>query len=440
MSEEHSRSSIASATYTADTFPYDILKYIRPCKHNAGRPKYHVKKYADIIATFDIECTNLPEIKQAIMWHWQACVDSFVCVGRTWEEYQAFLAGIDENLPEGLCFVQYVHNLGYEFQFLRAIHDFTEEEVFCLTGRKVAKCEIGERFEYRCSYCLTNMSLREFLKKMGVEHQKLELDYQAERYPWTPITQEELDYCIVDVLGLYEALRRMLKQDHQNVANVPLTSTGYVRQDFKKAMRKGGFIQLVHDCAPTYDVYLMLRRAFRGGNTHANRCYTGIIMENVTSYDRSSSYPDVLVNMPYPIRPFERQFIRKLEEVEDGFPYLLEVSFYDIKQRDPFYGCPYLSIHKCYDLKGIINDNGRVVQAEQLRTYLTDVDLGILYQQYDWSKAVVLRAYRSQYGFLPSAMREVTMDYYERKTKLKGVIGQETYYTKAKNKLNSVYG
>ena len=236
-----------------------------PAKNNPGRPKYKVKKYADIIATFDIESTNLPEIKQAFMWHWQACVDGFVCVGRTWEEYQSFLDGVDRCLPEGLCFVQYVHNLGYEFQFLRAIHDFTADEVFCLTGRKVAKCEIGKRFEYRCSYVLTNMSLREFLKKMGVEHQKLELDYSAIRYPWTPITKEELDYCIVDVLGLYEALRRMFKNDNSNIANVPLTSTGYVRQDFKKAMRKGGYIPLVRECAPTYDVYLMLRRAFRGG-------------------------------------------------------------------------------------------------------------------------------------------------------------------------------
>lgn len=241
------------------------MQYVSAAKHNVGRPRYHVKKYADIIATFDIECTNLPDVKQAVMWHWQACVDGLVCVGRTWEEYQQFLDGIDEYLNKDLCFVQYVHNLGYEFQFLRAIHDFKEDEVFCLTGRKVCKCQIGDRFEYRCSYCLTNMSLREFLKKQGVEHQKLELDYNKIRYPWTPVSPEELDYCIVDVLGLYEALRRMLKNDRQNVANVPLTSTGYVRQDFKKAMRKGGFLPLVRECAPSYDVYVMLRRAFRGG-------------------------------------------------------------------------------------------------------------------------------------------------------------------------------
>lgn len=433
-------SSIASATYTVNEFPFDLLQYIGPAKHNVGRPKYHVKKYADIIATFDIECTNLPEIKQAVMWHWQACIDGFVCVGRTWEEYQEFLDGVDKNLNKDLCFVQYVHNLGYEFQFLRAIHDFTEEEVFCLTGRKVCRCSIGDRFEYRCSYCLTNMSLRQFLKKMEVEHQKLELDYMAERYPWTPITQEEQDYCVADVLGLYEALRRMFKQDHMNVASVPMTSTGYVRQDFKKAMRKGGFIPLVRSCAPSYEVYVMLRRAFRGGNTHANRCYTGIIMDNVTSYDRSSSYPDVLINMPYPVKAFEYQLIRSLDEVKEGYPYLLEVEFFDIKQCDPFYGVPYLSIHKCQELTSLINDNGRVVQSSHLITTITDVDLGIIREQYEWSSARVRRAYRSEYGFLPSAMRDVIMDYYQRKTQLKGVAGQEVYYNKAKNKLNSVYG
>ena len=330
--------------------------------------------------------------------------------------------------------------ISYEFQFLRAIHDFKEDEVFCLTGRKVAKCEIGPRFEYRCSYCLTNMSLREFLKKQGVEHQKLEMDYNVIRYPWTPVTPEELDYCIADVLGLYEALRRMMKNDKQNIASVPLTSTGYVRQDFKKAMRKGGFLPLVRDCAPSYDVYIMLRRAFRGGNTHANRCYTGIIMDNVTSYDRSSSYPDVLVNMPYPVKPFTYQLITSLDEVIDGFPYLLEIEFFDIRQRDPFYGVPYLSIHKCQELTSLINDNGRVVQASHLVTTITDVDLQIIRQQYDWSDARIRRAYRSEYGFLPSAMRDVTMDYYRKKTQLKGVAGEEVYYNKAKNKLNSVYG
>ena len=98
---------------TVETFPFDILKYIRASKCSAGHPKFHRKKYADIICTFDIECTNLDDIRQAIMYHWQVCVDGMICVGRTWDEFKAFLKGVDEHLPQGLCMVFYVHNLGY---------------------------------------------------------------------------------------------------------------------------------------------------------------------------------------------------------------------------------------------------------------------------------------------------------------------------------------
>lgn len=283
------------------------------------------------------------------------------------------------------------------------------------------------------------MSLREFLNKMGVEHTKLTMDYSQRRFPWTETTREETAYCIADVLGLYEALRKMFKADKNTIANVPLTSTGYVRADFKKAMRQGGFLPLVHECSPSWEVYLMIRRAFRGGNTHANRCYTGIILDNITSYDRASSYPDVLVNMPYPIKRFEKQFITKLEEIEDGFPYLLAVDFKGVELRDAFWGCPYLSVHKCYNLRNAINDNGRLMKGDFL-TYLTDIDLKIVQEQYTWKSAVIVQAYRSEYGMLPKAMKDVTMDYYEKKTQLKGVVGQEVYYMKSKNKLNSIYG
>ena len=275
---------------------------------------------------------------------------------------------------------------------------------------------------------------------MGVEHQKTELDYSVRRFPWTPLTSEELEYCIIDVLGLYEALRKMFKADGNNLADVPLTSTGYVRTDFKRAMRQGGFLPMVHECAPSYDVYLALRRAFRGGNTHANRCYTGVILDNVTSYDRASSYPDVLVNMPYPVKPFKKDSVTDTEQLLDGFPYVMCIDFFDLDLQDPFYGCPYLSIHKCYNLQGAINDNGRVVRAKRFQTWVTDIDFQIIREQYTWTRAVITTCYRSEYGLLPSAMKDVTMEYYNRKCTLKNVPGEEIFYMKSKNKLNSIYG
>ena len=434
--------------YTVEDFPYEILHFVQRAKRPRGKPRMDNKSYADIICTFDIEATNLPEIKQAVMWHWQSCIDGIVVTGRTWEQYDRFLDRLDRQLPKGLTLVFYVHNLGYEFQWLRAIHNFDalppragdNGEVFCITGRKVVKCSIGRRFEYRCSYTLTNMSLAVFLNKMGVEHQKEEMDYSIRRFPWTPVTPEELSYCINDVLGLWEALRRMMKADGNTIADIPITSTGYVRADFKRAMRNGGYLPMVREMAPDYDTYLAIRRAFRGGNTHSNRSYTGIIMDNVTSYDRASSYPDVLVNMPYPVKPFKRQHITELDQIEERMPYILLIEFRGIRLQDPFWGCPYLSLHKCQQLERVINDNGRVVQAARLQTYLTDIDLEIVKDEYEWEDAVILASWRSEYGMLPAAMKEVTMDYYERKTKLKGVEGQEVYYMKSKNKLNSIYG
>ena len=329
-----------------------------------------------------------------------------------------------------------IFRISCEFQFLRAIHDFQPDEVFCMTGRKIAKCNIGVRFEFRCSYILTNMSLRELLKKMQVEHLKTEMDYSLKRYSWTPVSKSDLKYCIADVLGLYEALYKMFKLDKDNLQSVPMTSTGYVRNDFRRAMRKGNFIKDVHDCSPSYDVYLMLRKAFRGGDTHCSRLYTGVIMgdENhlISSWDRSSSYPDVVVNYCYPVRPFEKQNITKLEQIEDGFPYLLEVCFTNIETIDPFESCPYLAVHKCYELVGHVDDNGRVLCAKSLIIYFTDVDYQIIKDQYKWESAVILKSYRSEYGMLPKSMRDLTLEYYKRKTELKGVVGQEVYYAKSK--------
>lgn len=425
--------------YYVDNFPFDFLEYAPRAFNHRGRPTNHQKDYADVIATFDIETTNLDDIKQSVLWHWQVCIDGFILVGRTWEEFKEALVKIDQSLPKGLTFVFMVHNLSFEWQFLRGIYDFSPEEVFCLTGRKIAKCSMGDRFEFRCSYILTNYSLRQFLESMEVEHQKTELDYSKTRFSWTPIDSETLRYCVVDVLGLYEALRKFYKLNKVNTASCPLTSTSFVRKDFKREMRKGGFIPLVQECAPSYDVYLMIRRAFRGGNTHANRIYTGKILEGITSYDRASSYPDTLVNFPYPIKPFVLDRVTDIKDLLEGFPYLLYIDFENVRLKDPFYGCPYLSIHKLYNLQGAINDNGRLIQARRFQTTVTSVDLRIMEFQYQWDRATIIKAYRSEYGLLPEAVKKVTMDYYKKKTEWKGVDGYEIEYGRAKARLNSIY-
>ena len=49
-----------------------------------------------------------------------------------------------EQLPADVKVVIFVHNLSFEFQFLRGIYHFDNEEVFAVESRKVLKCEMFE--------------------------------------------------------------------------------------------------------------------------------------------------------------------------------------------------------------------------------------------------------------------------------------------------------
>ena len=125
-------------------------------------------------------------------------------MGRTWEEFIDFCGRFKAVMRPGCKCVVYVHNLSYEFQFLRGIYDFKPEEVFATEARRVLKCSMFGAFDLRCSYMLTNMSLARFTQSMGVEHGKLsgaEFDYSKMRYPWTELTEYERQYCANDVLA-----------------------------------------------------------------------------------------------------------------------------------------------------------------------------------------------------------------------------------------------
>lgn len=277
---------------------FDELAQVSIEKRKQGnRGNRRKVNYINIVTAFDIETSRLPGTDDSFMyvWQWQFA-DKYTVMGRTWTQLQQFIAGLREVLEENTLVVL-VHNLSYEFQFLRTIYDFTPDEVFALDKRKVVKCTMyNKQLEFRCTYLHSNMSLKSYCKKMNVEHQKLdgqEFDYKVVRYPWTPLTPRQLEYCQNDVLGLVEAYTKEMKMDNDNLESMPLTSTGYVRRDVKRAMRICGTKRVV-EAQPNLTVYQLLKEAFRGGDTHANRFYVGKILENVSSADRSSSYPDVL--------------------------------------------------------------------------------------------------------------------------------------------------
>ena len=435
--------------YNCDNFDYTLIsraKNQRRRKGNQGR-RNNNRIYKDIICAFDIETTNDRETEQAFMYVWQFQFNDLTIMGRSWDEFITFVQRMSKELKEHEYIVVFVHNLSFEFQFLRGVYTFDKDEVFAIDSRKVLKCEMFSHFELRCSYLQTNMSLAEFTHKMGVQDVKLsgeDFDYSKARYPWTELTEAELQYCINDVKGLVEAMRIQMSLEHDSFYTLPLTSTGYVRRDVKAAMRHFNRQEL-KDMLPDYNVFCMLREAFRGGNTHANRYYSGVILNDVHSNDFASSYPNVQINCRFPMSPWLREDGVDLDRCllkiyKHKRACLMRVKLFNVRLKDPGWGAPYLAKAKCRNVKDCENDNGRVLSAEYLETTLTDIDFRIVLREYDFDWIEFIDFYHCRYGLLPKALRDTVLEYFRRKTELKGVEGQDLYYMKAKNKLNSVYG
>ena len=421
------------------------LRQIPAQKRRQGNPgrKNSKWQYKDIITAFDIETTRISDIEQSVMyvWQWQFG-DDITVVGRSWDEFIGLCMRIKPHM-QGQKLLVFVHNLSYEFQFLRGVYAFGPDDVFAVKPRKILKCEMFGFIEMRCSYLHSNMSLDEYLQKMGVVHRKLTMDYDKPRFPWTELTPDELAYCVNDVQGLVEALKIDMQLEGDNFYTFPLTSTGYVRRDAKEAMRRVS-PTYIPGLLPDLHIYMMLREAFRGGNTHANRYYAGKVVKDVHSADRSSSYPDVQVNCEFPVSRFFEAGVLSFDEVLDLInrrhkAVLMRVAIYDLRLKDETWGCPYIPKSKTRYGKGMRIDNGRVLSADYLEITITDIDLEIMLSEYDFD-AVPLDVAHARYGKLPPALVEVTKRYYKNKTELKGVPGQEVFYTKEKNKLNSIYG
>lgn len=124
----------------------------------------------------------------------------------------------------------------------------------------------------------------------------------------------------------------------------------------------------------------------------------------------------------------------------------MRVYLYDVELRDRYTPVPYIPIAKCIAIRypedirrGLCFDNGRILQADFLEMCITDIDYRIIVKQYKCSFEVQ-EMYTAWYDYLPRPIRDLNIEYFKKKTELKGVNGQELFYFKNKELLNSIYG
>lgn len=410
--------------------------------------------YIQMLATFDIETSTIEDVAkslkkgydcfQAYMYHWQMCINGDVYFGRTWVELQKFLCDVKDRagLTVDRRLVVYVHNLSYEYYFLKSFFDMSE--IFATDTRSVLKAVVDDVYELRCAYKLSNMSLDKFLiNGIDVTHikGKGDLDYRVRRTPKTELTLRELGYCYNDVKGLYEAVVEKLQDD--TIKTIPLTSTGYVRRDCRIAMRKNTQNRREFKRNRlSYELYKLMQDATRGGNTASSRFYVDNILCNVTSKDIGSSYPFVMLTKKYPSGKFMKGDLKTEEELEYYNNKYCTVGRYFLSgvRLKKNVVIPYISFSKCQKCVNSKQYNGRVLSADYIVTSLTNVDYKILTAQYDYDTIAVEEYYYCRKDFLPAEIRGQIIQYYITKCRYKGNDLKKYEYQKDKGKLNSIYG
>lgn len=390
------------------------------------------------VFNYELDPKSYVEVdKIGVMYIWQFSINESVLFGRTLPELLEFLQSLRKQIPIGRIIV-YIHNLSYEFQFLRnIINDF---EVFARKPRHPMKAVSKSlNIEFRCSLMLTNMSLEKLpgALSLPVFKQVGKLDYNVLRLPCTPLTDDELLYCEYDCIVLYYAIEKY-KKEYGSVHNIPLTQTGKLRRIVKKIYKNNtSYYRKLSKILPvTYSEFNLLCSAYSGGYTHANALYAGEILENVYSYDITSSYPTVMVAEKFPMSRFIPSRIRDIRDLKSDTGYIIDITFENLQA---IISCTYLSKSKAKEIYDCIEDNGRVVTAKKARYIITDVDLKIIEQAYKFTYTIN-GCYSAYMERLDTSLVKYILQLYSDKTTYKDVEGKEELYKRSKEYINSMYG
>lgn len=441
----------------------DLEEILNEAIENGKQTNNQKVEYWNIIAAFDIETSSFTapitktdqNEKRSIMYIWQLAINGRVIIGRTWDEFIDCIQKIIDYLylDENHRLLIFVHNLAFEFQYIRKFFEW--KKVFAIDRRKPIYAITTTGIEFRCSYVLTNYSLAklgEQLQKYHVSKMVGDLDYKLIRTPVTPLSDKEIQYCINDVLVVSAYIKEQVEQE-KYIYRIPYTCTGYCRRfvrhnclysggkKYKQKQAAKYHAQMLSMQIQDYAEYQQLKRAFQGGFTHAAADYSGITLNNIDSIDFTSSYPYALLSEQYPMSSGKIVSIHSHKEFEDYLKYyccVFDCEFFDIKPKYQYEN--YIPVSKCFQKTNYVNNNGRLYKADIIRTTVTNIDFDIIRKVYSFSKCNIYNFRIYKKGYLPKEVILSIVKLYADKTTLKGVKGKESEYLVSKGLLNSVYG
>ena len=431
------------------------LKNYEPKIEEYQKGKQTRTEIADIF-TFDIETTSIWNIdgnittykdcytekqynkseKKAFCYIWQFGINDTIYFGRYIEDFVQFITYVTKNINTTEKPIIWVHNLSYEFQFLREYLEIYDNiNMFARTERKPIKFD-WNGLEFRCTYFLTRKSLAVWGDELGIPKMVGDLDYTKLRTPLTPMTKKELGYCERDCIVVYKGILEFLKT-YEHQSNIPLTQTGRVRREVK-ALSKGDtfFLRKVTSMQPhNEEEYKLLRAVFAGGSCGSNYLNSNKILTNVGSHDLTSDYPYQLVAEKFPMCRFREISVHKKRNY-DKYSYIFTIEMENVKSKTCLH---YLPSSKCHLLNGAKIDNGKVISANKIVYTCTEQDRHILKECYEYDETIV-KVFQSRKQYLPTFFVSYVLKLYHNKSTMKGLEEFIDQYKESKEFINALYG
>lgn len=379
----------------------------------------------------------------------------------------------------------FVHNLPFDESFLISHQNVYKS--FSQSSHKPYYVITNEGVKYADTVVLTQKTLAEIGN--GLEHfadkkQVGDFEYELIRNSKTKFSKKEKGYVTADTTVLASFINEEMAQWNGHIADIPMTSTGIVRRYCKNTMRgrvselreldENGVLpkssklhQILQDknakasdiksegikyvgnsgseLKLTWKLYKLMKACYAGGFTHSNPKHTNEVLQNLQSWDFTSSYPTRILSEMFVansgglIMDTQENLRKMIDDCKEDEYYIFYVSFDEIYSKIDF--DYYLSESKCtYDKESFLDSNGRIIHAKHVHTAMTSTDWDTFRQCYDFTNPVFSSVYKFKQTYLPRGLIMDTLLFYKQKTELKGIASRKRDYMRGKMKLNSIYG
>ena len=240
------------------------------------------------------------------------------------------------------------------------------EVIFYRKGKNVHKVVFQDSLK------LIPLKVKEIPKAFGLEEAKGEIDYDRHNnLPVdSPLTEEEKDYLIHDIVIVAKALKYMFSQGLDK-----MTIGACALDEYKRIVGKKTFERWF----PTAEYHKDVKQSYRGGFTYLNPKFASVPVKEGVCLDINSLYPSVLRSHDCPL-PFGTPiFFKGQYKHDDMYPLYVQMlkCQFELKPEK----IPTIQIKHSLDFRG--NEYLTSSNGEEVVLCLTSVDLKLFFDHYN---------------------------------------------------------